>query len=79
MKPEFKKTLEGRSSGQQCSFTIKGAKNPSADGHEEAVQNADGSFIQQLTFNKVGTYKYKITEKAGSLTVDYDALNHYDR
>ncbi len=23
-------------------------------------------FFDELTFNKVGTYKYKITEKAGS-------------
>ena len=76
VKPEFKKTLEGRNLVDgEFSFTIKEQKS-SADGHEETVQNADGKVsFSELTFNKVGTYKYKITEKAGSdAAVDYDAM-----
>ena len=76
VKPEFKKTLEGRNLVDgEFSFTIK-EQNSSADGHEETVQNADGKVsFSELTFNKVGTYKYKITEKAGSeADVDYDAM-----
>ena len=76
VKPEFKKTLEGRNLVDgEFSFTIKEQKS-SADGHEETVQNADGKVsFSELTFNKVGTYKYKITEKAGSdADVDYDAM-----
>ncbi len=76
VKPEFKKTLEGRNLVDgEFSFTIKEQKS-SADGYEETVQNADGKVsFSELTFNKVGTYKYKITEKAGSdANVDYDAM-----
>ena len=76
VKPEFKKTLEGRNLVDgEFSFTIKEQKS-SPDGHEETVQNADGKVsFSELTFNKVGTYKYKITEKAGSdADVDYDAM-----
>ena len=76
VKPEFKKTLEGRNLVDgEFSFTIKEQKS-TPDGHEETVQNADGKVsFSELTFNKVGTYKYKITEKAGSdADVDYDAM-----
>ena len=76
VKPEFKKSLEGRNLVDgEFSFTIKEQKS-SPDGHEETVQNADGKVsFSELTFNKVGTYKYKITEKAGSdANVDYDAM-----
>jgi len=76
VKPEFKKTLEGRNLVDgEFSFTIKEQKS-SPDGHEETVQNADGKVsFSELTFNKVGTYKYKITEKTGSdADVDYDAM-----
>ncbi len=76
VKPEFKKTLEGRNLVDgEFSFTIKEQKS-SPDGHEETVQNADGKVsFSELTFNKVGTYKYKITETAGSdADVDYDAM-----
>ena len=76
VKPEFKKTLEGRNLVDgEFSFTIKEQKS-SPDGHEETVQNADGKVsFSELTFNKTGVYKYKITEKAGSdAAVDYDAM-----
>ena len=76
VKPEFKKSLEGRNLVDgEFSFTIKEQKS-SPDGHEETVQNADGKVsFSELTFNKPGTYKYKITEKAGSdANVDYDAM-----
>ena len=76
VKPEFKKTLEGRNLVDgEFSFTIKEQKS-SPDGHEETVQNANGKVsFSELTFNKPGTYKYKITEKAGSdAAVDYDAM-----
>ena len=76
VKPEFKKTLEGRNLVDgEFSFTIKEQKS-SPDGHEETVQNADGKVsFSELTFNKTGIYKYKITEKAGSdAAVDYDAM-----
>ena len=76
VKPEFKKTLEGRNLVDgEFSFTIKEQKS-TPDGHEETVQNANGKVsFSELTFNKVGTYKYKITEKTGSdADVDYDAM-----
>ena len=76
VKPEFKKSLEGRNLVDgEFSFTIKEQKS-SPDGHEETVQNADGKVsFSELTFNKPGTYKYKITEKAGSdANIDYDAM-----
>ena len=76
VKPEFKKSLEGRNLVDgEFSFTIKEQKS-SPDGHEETVQNADGKVsFSELTFNKTGVYKYKITEKAGSdAAVDYDAM-----
>ena len=76
VKPEFKKTLEGRNLVDgEFSFTIKEQKS-TPDGHEETIQNADGKVsFSELTFNKVGTYKYKITEKTGSdADVDYDAM-----
>ena len=77
VKPEFKKTLEGRNLVDgEFSFTIKEQKS-SPDGHEETVQNADGKVsFSELTFNKTGIYKYKITEKAGSdAAVDYDVVH----
>ena len=65
VKPEFKKTLEGRNlvEAANSALLLKNKINP--DGHEETVQNADGKVsFSELTFNKVGTYKYKITEKS---------------
>ena len=76
VKPEFKKTLEGRNLVDgEFSFTIKEQKS-TPDGHEETVQNANGKVsFSELSFNKAGIYKYKITEKAGSdANVDYDAM-----
>ena len=76
VKPEFKKALEGRNLVDgEFSFTIKEQKS-TPGGHEETVQNANGKVsFSELTFNKAGTYKYKITEKAGSdANVDYDTM-----
>lgn len=74
--PEVEKQLEGRvlTDGE---FTFKLAEDKSSpDKHEETVANKDGkATFSKLSFNKVGTYKYKITETKGSDTnVDYDAM-----
>ncbi|WP_342991636.1 SspB-related isopeptide-forming adhesin [Streptococcus australis] len=74
--PEVEKQLEGRvlANGE---FTFKLTEEKSTpDKHEETVTNKDGkATFNKLTFNKVGTYKYKITEQKGSDTnVDYDAM-----
>ncbi|WP_270618567.1 SspB-related isopeptide-forming adhesin [Streptococcus koreensis] len=74
--PEVEKQLEGRvlTNGE---FTFKLTEEKSTpDKHEETVTNKDGkATFSKLTFNKAGTYKYKITEEKGSDTnVDYDAM-----
>ena len=74
--PEVEKQLEGRVlvDGE---FTFKLTEESSSpDKHEETVTNKDGkATFSKLTFNKAGTYKYKITEQKGSDTnVDYDAM-----
>ena len=74
--PEVEKQLEGRvlTDGE---FTFKLTEETSTpDKHEETVTNKDGkATFSKLTFNKAGTYKYKITEQKGSDTdVDYDAM-----
>ena len=74
--PEVEKQLEGRvlTDGE---FTFKlTEEKSSSDKHEETVTNKDGkATFSKLTFTKVGTYKYKITEQKGSDTnVDYDAM-----
>ena len=74
--PEVEKQLEGRvlTNGE---FTFKLTEEKSTpDKHEETVTNKDGkATFSKLSFNKAGTYKYKITEEKGSDTnVDYDAM-----
>ncbi|EGV04257.1 gram positive anchor [Streptococcus infantis SK970] len=74
--PEVEKQLEGRAlvDGE---FTFKLTEEKSCpDKYEETVTNKDGkATFSKLTFNEVGTYKYKITEQKGSDTnVDYDAM-----
>ena len=74
--PEVEKQLDGRvlTDGE---FTFKLTEEKSIpDKHEETVTNKDGkATFSKLTFNKAGTYKYKITEQKGSDTdVDYDAM-----
>ena len=74
--PEVEKQLDGRvlTDGE---FTFKLTEESSSpDKHEETVTNKDGkATFSKLTFNKAGTYKYKITEQKGSDTnVDYDAM-----
>ncbi len=74
--PEVEKQLDGRvlTDGE---FTFKLTEDSSSpDKHEETVTNKDGkATFSKLTFNKAGTYKYKITEQKGSDTnVDYDAM-----
>ena len=74
--PEVEKQLDGRvlTDGE---FTFKLTEEKSSpDKHEETVTNKDGkATFSKLTFNKVGTYKYKITEQKGSdANVDYDAM-----
>ena len=74
--PEVEKQLDGRvlTDGE---FTFKLTEEKSTpDKHEETVTNKDGkATFSKLTFNKIGTYKYKITEQKGSDTnVDYDAM-----
>ena len=74
--PEVEKQLDGRilTDGE---FTFKLTEEKSTpDKHEETVTNKGGkATFSKLTFNKVGTYKYKITEQKGSDTnVDYDAM-----
>ena len=62
--PEVEKQLDGRvlTDGE---FTFKLTEEKSTpDKHEETVTNKDGkATFSKLTFNKVGTYKYKITEQ----------------
>lgn len=74
--PEVEKQLNGRvlTDGE---FTFKLTEEKSTpDKHEETVTNKDGkATFSKLTFNKAGTYKYKITEQKGSDTdVDYDSM-----
>lgn len=76
MKPEFKKTLEGRNLVDgEFSFTIKEQKS-SPDGHEETVQNADGKVsFSELTFKNLVLTSTRLQKKAGSdAAVDYDAM-----
>ncbi|MTS09843.1 YSIRK-type signal peptide-containing protein, partial [Streptococcus parasanguinis] len=74
--PEVEKQLEGRVLVDgEFSFKLTEEKS-TPDKHEETVTNKDGkATFSKLTFNKAGTYKYKITEQKGSDTnVDYDAM-----
>ena len=73
--PEVEKQLEGRVLVDgEFSFKIK--ENSSAPGVEETVTNKNGkATFPKLTFNKVGTYTYTITELPGAdKDVDYDAM-----
>ena len=76
--PEVEKQLEGRTLVDgEFSFKIKEVnENKSVPSYEETVTNKNGkATFSKLSFNKVGTYKYTITETAGSDTnVDYDAM-----
>ena len=75
VKPEVEKQLEGRVLVDgEFSFKIK--ENSSSPGVEETVTNKDGkATFSKLTFNKVGTYTYTITELPGAdKDVDYDAM-----
>ena len=76
--PEVEKQLEGRVLVDgEFSFKIKEVnENKSLPSYEETVTNKNGkATFSNLTFNKVGTYLYTITERAGSDTnVDYDAM-----
>ncbi|WP_142995402.1 Spy0128 family protein, partial [Streptococcus sp. HMSC067H01] len=71
--PEVSKVLEGRTLNDgDFSFTLK----QEGGTHQETVTNKNGkATFSQLTFEKPGTYTYKITEVAGSDTnVDYDGM-----
>ncbi|WP_411893037.1 Spy0128 family protein [Streptococcus salivarius] len=72
--PEVEKQLEGRvlANGE---FTFK-LKDENDQEVETVTNKADGkATFSKLTFNKVGTYTYTITEQKGSDTnVDYDAM-----
>ena len=76
--PEVEKQLEGRVLVDgEFSFKIKkDQENKSLPSYEETVTNKNGkATFSNLTFNKVGTYIYTITETAGSdANVDYDAM-----
>ncbi|WP_455452013.1 Spy0128 family protein, partial [Streptococcus salivarius] len=76
--PEVEKQLEGRVLVDgEFSFKIeKDQENKSVPGYEETVTNKNGKVtFSKLTFNKVGTYTYTITEVKGSDTnVDYDGM-----
>ncbi|WP_290438694.1 Spy0128 family protein, partial [Streptococcus salivarius] len=76
--PEVEKQLEGRVLVDgEFSFKIeKDQENKSVPGYEETVTNKNGkATFSKLTFNKVGTYTYTITEVKGSDTnVDYDGM-----
>ncbi|WP_302977046.1 FctA domain-containing protein, partial [uncultured Streptococcus sp.] len=76
--PEVEKQLEGRKLvNGEFSFKIKEKQaDQSLPSYEETVTNTDGkATFSKLTFDKVGTYTYTITETAGSDTnVDYDAM-----
>ncbi|WP_347095393.1 Spy0128 family protein, partial [Streptococcus salivarius] len=73
--PEVEKQLAGRTLVDgEFSFKIK--ENSSAPGVEETVTNKNGkATFSKLTFNKVGTYTYTITELPGAdKDIDYDAM-----
>ena len=76
--PEVEKQLEGRVLVDgEFSFKIKEVnENKSLPSHEETVTNKNGkATFSNLTFNKVGTYIYTITEVKGADTnVDYDGM-----
>ncbi|MTQ89843.1 Spy0128 family protein, partial [Streptococcus salivarius] len=76
--PEVEKQLEGRVLVDgEFSFKIKEVnENKSLPSYEETVTNKNGkATFSKLSFNKVGTYKYTISEIAGSdANVDYDAM-----
>ena len=77
--PEVEKQLEGRVlANGEFTFKLKEVQpNKSLPAHEETVTNtADGkATFSKLTFNKVGTYTYTITETPGSdANVDYDGM-----
>ncbi|WP_347101530.1 Spy0128 family protein, partial [Streptococcus salivarius] len=76
--PEVEKQLEGRVLVDgEFSFKIeKDQENKSLPGYEETVTNKNGkATFSKLTFDKVGTYTYTITEVKGSDTnVDYDGM-----
>ena len=74
--PEVEKQLEGRVLVDgEFSFKLTEEKS-TPDKHEETVTNKDGkATFSKLTFNKVGTYTYTITETPGSdANVEYDAM-----
>ncbi|WP_295334041.1 Spy0128 family protein, partial [uncultured Streptococcus sp.] len=73
--PEVEKQLEGRKLvNGEFSFKIK--EKSSEPGVEETVTNKDGkATFSKLTFDKVGTYTYTITELRGrDANVDYDDM-----
>ena len=73
--PEVEKQLGGRVLVDgEFSFKIK--ENSSAPGVEETVTNQNGkATFSKLTFDKVGTYTYTITELRGKdANVDYDDM-----
>ncbi|MFS9044915.1 Spy0128 family protein, partial [Streptococcus rubneri] len=76
--PEVEKQLGGRVLVDgEFNFKIKeNQQNKSLPGYEETVTNQNGkATFSKLTFNKVGTYTYTITENAGSdKNVDYDEM-----
>ena len=76
--PEVEKQLEGRVLVDgEFSFKIKEVnENKSLPSYEETVTNKNGkATFSKLSFNKVGTYKYTISEIAGSdANVDYDGM-----
>ncbi|WP_229027482.1 Spy0128 family protein, partial [Streptococcus parasanguinis] len=76
--PEVEKQLEGRVLVDgEFSFKIKkDQENKSLPGYEETVTNKNGkATFSNLTYNKVGTYTYTITEVKGADTnVDYDGM-----
>ncbi|WP_455451476.1 SspB-related isopeptide-forming adhesin, partial [Streptococcus salivarius] len=77
--PEVEKQLDGRVlANGEFTFKLKEVQpDKSIQAHEETVTNkADGkATFSKLTFNKVGTYTYTITETPGSdANVEYDAM-----
>ena len=75
VKPEVEKQLAGRTLVDgEFSFKIK--ENSSSPGVEETVTNKNGkATFSELSFDKVGTYTYTITEVKGvDKDVDYDAM-----
>ena len=76
--PEVEKQLEGRVLVDgEFSFKIKEVnENKSLPSYEETVTNKNGkASFSKLSFNKVGTYIYTITEVKGADTnVDYDGM-----